>query len=484
MLCNGVRVDTECTDATLVAASLGGDHGAFRQIVERYQTLVCSIAYSATGNVSRSEDVAQETFIAAWSQLASLREPDKLRGWLCGIVRNRLHRDRREDSHEVVRGAVELADAPDVAALEPPPSEQAVTREEEAILWRSLQHIPPLYREPLVLFYREHCSVAEVAAKLELSEEAVKQRLSRGRKLLQDSVQAMVENTLRRTAPGETFSTAVVAMLPAVATSGAATSLGAKSALAAKSGLAAGWLVTLFPFLGIAAGVWAHWLLIREATGTAAARRRQIALVIFAWLAYLGCAIGGERLVLWGLNTADATDRTHFAALALFWWTLLAGTLTVQVTWMRRANRRREAPTQIARPMSRATLAVVSAGTYLALFSWLIALCWREGDRVGLWATTGTMVVLGVIAYAWSLGRTGAALGRVAGAQIGLACGVILLLLNLRLGSWMAADRGISVAEVARILPLWMVPVLTLALVAWVGLLFAVFRPWRGSAEG
>ena len=95
------------------------------------------------------------------------------------------------------------------------PSEQTISREEEAILWRSLERIPELYREPLILFYREHQSIEHVAAALELSEDAVKQRLSRGRKLLQEEVQAFVENTLSRTAPGQAFAGAVLAALPA-----------------------------------------------------------------------------------------------------------------------------------------------------------------------------------------------------------------------------------------------------------------------------
>ena len=43
---------TELNDAGLVAESLGGNREAFRQIVERYQTLISSLAYCATGNVS------------------------------------------------------------------------------------------------------------------------------------------------------------------------------------------------------------------------------------------------------------------------------------------------------------------------------------------------------------------------------------------------------------------------------------------------
>ncbi len=55
-----------------------------------------------------------------------------------------------------------------------------------------------------------------MAEALELSEDAVKQRLSRGRKLLQEEVLAFVEGALARTNPGKAFTIAVVAALPAL----------------------------------------------------------------------------------------------------------------------------------------------------------------------------------------------------------------------------------------------------------------------------
>ena len=75
------------TDAQLVEWSRNGDRTAFATIVKKYQSLVCSITYNATGSLSLSEDLAQETFFAAWKQLSELREPARLRSWLCGITR-------------------------------------------------------------------------------------------------------------------------------------------------------------------------------------------------------------------------------------------------------------------------------------------------------------------------------------------------------------------------------------------------------------
>src|SRR6185312_17029079 len=101
----------------------------------------------------------------------------------------------------------------------------------------SLERIPQIYREPLVLFYREHQSIEAVAQNLDLTEDTVKQRLSRGRKLLHEQVLAFVEGALERTNPGKVFTIGVLAALPVtLATSAKAATL---AAAAAKGGAAA-----------------------------------------------------------------------------------------------------------------------------------------------------------------------------------------------------------------------------------------------------
>lgn len=224
-------------DAELVGASLSGNRDAFGQIVARYQSLVCSLAFSATGSLSQSEDLAQETFVTAWKQLAGLREPEKLRAWLCGIARNRINNFLRRQGREPSHQAETLEEISETHSPEPLPHDHSISNEEQAILWRSLESIPEIYREPLVLFYREHQSIESVAEKLELSQDNVKQRLSRGRKLLHEEVLAFVEGALARTNPGKAFTIGVLAALPfSVATSAKAASV---AVAAAKTGATA-----------------------------------------------------------------------------------------------------------------------------------------------------------------------------------------------------------------------------------------------------
>lgn len=227
----------EINDTALVAESLDGNRDAFRLIVERYQTLVSSLAYCATGDVSRSEDLAQETFVSAWKQLAELREPAKLRPWLCSIARSLISKDFRRQGREPDHAAESLEAVGEWVSPEPLPPDQVISEEEKAILWRSLERIPEIYREPLVLFYREQQSIEAVAQDLGLSEDAVKQRLSRGRKLLQEQFLAFVAGALKQTSPGKAFTLGVIAALPLLATTAKAATVG--TALAQHSSVAA-----------------------------------------------------------------------------------------------------------------------------------------------------------------------------------------------------------------------------------------------------
>ena len=278
-------------DAELVVASLSGNRDAFGQIVMRYQSLICSLAYSATGSLGTSEDLAQETFITAWKHLRHLREQHKLRAWLCGIARNRINSSLRRDGREPVYSAEPLEAGYESASTEPLPHDQAISKEEEAILWRSLERIPKLYREPLVLFYREHQSIANVATALELSEDAVKQRLSRGRKLLHEQVLAFVESALERTNPGKAFTIGVLTALPALTMSAQAATIGAIAVKGSSSAKTAGVLGMVGVFLGPVLAIFGNYIGYRVSMAGATSDRERAFIRKFYGL-LIGCIVG------------------------------------------------------------------------------------------------------------------------------------------------------------------------------------------------
>jgi RNA polymerase sigma factor (sigma-70 family) len=303
---------TANNDADLVVASLSGDRDAFGQIVSRYQSLICSLAYSATGSLGASEDLAQETFITAWKRLRHLREQNKLRAWLCGIARNRINNAVRREGREPVRTAESLDVIQESASAEPLPRDHTISKEEEAILWRSLERIPEAYREPLVLFYREHQSVEAVAIALELSEDAVKQRLSRGRKLLADEVAAFVEGALTRTNPGRAFTIGVVTALSGITVSAQAATIGlaaVKGGAAAKSAGATGLLAAISsPLLIIFGNYLGYRLSLAEARTD---NERQFVKFFYRRVLFMTVTIA---VLLWCLMFFGRPPQFSFAA--------------------------------------------------------------------------------------------------------------------------------------------------------------------------
>ena len=324
-----------------------------------------------------------------------------------------------------------------------------------------------------------------MAVALDLTEDAVKQRLSRGRKLLQDEVQMFVEGALRRTAPGQTFSGMVLAMLPLAASSAATAGMGAgaKGTAAAKSGFLAAWLLPLAPLLGVATGIGAQWLIIRSSTTNRRDRLKQIVIVTAFWLVNLAMAVGGEWAVYALGRHFNWSDRIRFVSEIGFWWFFLLVTITfLNVTIHRAMASRRarqaagELPPPVTTPMKPGTLALIVAGTYL-MFSWVIRLTWIFHDPLATGIAAGTMLVLALRSFFQLRGSAIAAVGPVLGRHLTLFGLMILAILNLRADVWVARAYGVTVAEAHNLQPIWIIPVLTLALIAWTAVVIALTKP-------
>ncbi|MEZ4362668.1 MAG: sigma-70 family RNA polymerase sigma factor [Kofleriaceae bacterium] len=201
----------ERSDAELLAASQRGEREAFGALVERYQTVVCAVSYSRTGDRALSEDVAQDTFLAAWRQLHQLREVGRLRAWLCGIARNLARKARRRAARETPSEPVAMTT--DDAAT---PFDHVSETESEQLVRDALARVPEIYRDALVLYYQEHHSARQVAQALDISEAAALQRLARGRQCLSDGVSHLVERSLRGASPRRSLVVGVLAALPAL----------------------------------------------------------------------------------------------------------------------------------------------------------------------------------------------------------------------------------------------------------------------------
>lgn len=247
---------TPFTDAQLIERCRSGNAESFETLVTRYQVMVCSIAYSIVGNVATSEDIGQEVFLTAWQKLDELRDAGHLKSWLATIARNqaRAWLRRRTNTQHTIEAAADIPTRTE---------EDIVDREETDLVWQTLATLPEMYREPLILYYREEQSVSNVADLLALSESATKQRLARGREMLRSEVLATIERGLQKSVPTGAFAMGVMSLIATSSKTAAAATTGAVTAKAAAvmtksaiGGAAAGSLIGL---LGGFAGAFASW---------------------------------------------------------------------------------------------------------------------------------------------------------------------------------------------------------------------------------
>lgn len=265
------------SDENLVLASRSGDRTAYATLIERYRDLVFGVAYSGLGDFNRSEDIAQDTFVTAWEKKFNLAEPARIAGWLCGIARNLVRNERRKHAREVTADVAHQS-----ATQSQSVEDQTIAAEEADFLWKVLEDIPETYREPMVLFYREEATTAEIAAALDVSEDVVRQRLSRGRKMLEKRVTELVVGTLGKRKTSQEFVGAVLLAIPAGVAPKAAGGLLGGIFSAAVFG----------PLIGVAGGILGAWCSLRNATSNV--ERRFMWQMIWFTIALVGALLTAQ----------------------------------------------------------------------------------------------------------------------------------------------------------------------------------------------
>ena len=187
------KVDEPVSDElTLVQSAKAGDVSAFEELVKRYDRNVFRIAQHITQNREDAEDVVQDAFLKAYSNLAQFQGQSKFYTWLVRIAVNEaLMKLRRRRPERMVSLDEEVKTEDDslpreVADWSPNPEQQYTQAELRDILTKTIQGLPATFRTVFVLRDVEGLSTEETAEALELSVPAVKSRLLRARLQLRE----------------------------------------------------------------------------------------------------------------------------------------------------------------------------------------------------------------------------------------------------------------------------------------------------------
>jgi RNA polymerase sigma-70 factor (ECF subfamily) len=173
-----------------------GDRVEFSRLVEAYSGKLYRLALKMLGNQQDAEDILQETFIKAFRHLNSFDGRSNLSTWLYRIATNEALMKLRkkkpdtvsiDEPVETMEGEQEPLQIVDWCCL---PEDELMSTEARANLDRSVQKLPESLRAVFVLRDIEGLSTRETAEVLDISEAAVKTRLSRARFQLRELLSA------------------------------------------------------------------------------------------------------------------------------------------------------------------------------------------------------------------------------------------------------------------------------------------------------
>ena len=182
------------TEQSLIRRAQKGDPEAFAALVTEHQRYVYNLALRVLKNEEEALDLAQETFVRAWTALPNFRGQSRFRTWLYRIVTtlcyNRLPNLRRSLNE---LGDDVIADIADTDITFDNPAHGLESRELRSYLHQAIDRLDENYRLLISLRYQNELSYEEIATMLNLPLGTVKTGLFRAREQLRRTLETYQE---------------------------------------------------------------------------------------------------------------------------------------------------------------------------------------------------------------------------------------------------------------------------------------------------
>lgn len=186
--------ESELSDLEAVQAARGGDHEAFRVLVERYEARAFRLALRILRDEDRARDATQEALIKVYRSLDRFEGRSRFYTWLYRIVTNACLDQRRRENPD---RRADWPDEPDtdptpaIGAPVPTPSSPARALEQQELgrqIADAIEDLPEDARQTLLLREVDGLSYAEIAETLEIPKGTVMSRLHHARKRVQKTL--------------------------------------------------------------------------------------------------------------------------------------------------------------------------------------------------------------------------------------------------------------------------------------------------------
>ena len=164
----------------------------FARLVQQYERLVYTICYQFVKDPQLAEDLAQETFLSAYTHREDC-PPGSYKPWLARIATNKAKDYLKSAYRRRVSASEDGAiDALAHTGKDPPPEELAITRDEAARAKAAILALREPYHQAAVLFFLEEKDINEIAAALHRPPKTVHTQIYRARMLLRDALKGEI----------------------------------------------------------------------------------------------------------------------------------------------------------------------------------------------------------------------------------------------------------------------------------------------------
>lgn len=171
-------------DKELVADYLNGQEEVLPYLINKYLKPVYRFVFSMVLDESVADDITQDVFIKVWKKIKSYNNKYSFKTWLFSIVRNTvIDYFRKKKDIAFSKFENEVGDNFFVDTLVdslPLPDEDFSRIEDAGFLAKTIEKLPLIYREVLILRYTEDLSMDEISGVLKRPVETIKSQHRRG----------------------------------------------------------------------------------------------------------------------------------------------------------------------------------------------------------------------------------------------------------------------------------------------------------------
>jgi RNA polymerase sigma-70 factor (ECF subfamily) len=180
-------------DEKLVEATLQGDIASFGIIVERYWDMVIAFALSKIDNAIDAEDIAQESFLKAYSQLHRLRNPSRFAGWLSKITAQQCVNHIRKNAHRRITSSYTTYDVDASAQAVVCNSNPGLTDEQICFVRQTVSRLPEKFHKVIIMRFVAGLSAVQIAKQLGKRHGTVRVWLHRAYQILRKDLVSLFE---------------------------------------------------------------------------------------------------------------------------------------------------------------------------------------------------------------------------------------------------------------------------------------------------